>query len=33
MCGFNNISYFIKQFKTITGLTPLNYRKKFNVEI
>ncbi len=33
MCGFNNISYFIKQFKIITGLTPLNYRKKFNEEI
>lgn len=29
MCGFNNVSYFIKQFREITGLTPLNYRKKF----
>jgi AraC-like DNA-binding protein len=28
-CGFNNISYFIRQFKSITGLTPLGYRKKF----
>jgi AraC-like DNA-binding protein len=28
-CGFYNISYFIKQFKKITGLTPLNYRRKF----
>lgn len=29
ICGFNNISYFIKQFKRTTGFTPLNYRKKF----
>jgi AraC-like DNA-binding protein len=28
-CGFNNISYFIRQFKRITGFTPLGYRKKF----
>jgi AraC-like DNA-binding protein len=28
-CGFNNFSYFIRQFKTITGFTPLGYRKKF----
>ena len=28
-CGYNNISYFIRQFKTITGFTPLGYRKKF----
>lgn len=27
--GFNNISYFIRQFKNITGFTPLGYRKKF----
>jgi len=26
MCGFNNISYFIKQFREITSLTPLNYQ-------
>jgi AraC-like DNA-binding protein len=28
-CGYNNNSYFIRQFKTITGFTPLGYRKKF----
>jgi AraC-like DNA-binding protein len=27
--GYNNISYFIRQFKKITGFTPLGYRKKF----
>jgi len=27
MTGFNNISYFIKQFKRQTGLTPLKYRR------
>jgi AraC-like DNA-binding protein len=29
-CGYNNNSYFIRQFKTITGFTPLGYRKKFS---
>ncbi|MFH0758462.1 MAG: AraC family transcriptional regulator [Bacteroidota bacterium] len=29
ICGFNNISYFIRQFRVITGFTPLNYRKKY----
>lgn len=29
ICGFNNISYFIKQFKKITGYTPYAYRKQF----
>lgn len=28
-CGYSNISYFIRQFKKITGFTPLGYRKKF----
>ncbi len=28
-CGYSNVSYFIKQFKTITGFTPLSYRKKY----
>lgn len=26
--GFNNVSFFIKQFRGVTGLTPLNYKKK-----
>lgn len=26
-CGFNNISYFIRQFRKITGYTPLQYQK------
>ena len=29
LCGYNNISYFIRQFRKVTGLTPLNYRRKF----
>jgi AraC-like DNA-binding protein len=27
--GYNNTSYFIRQFRAITGFTPLGYRKKF----
>jgi len=29
ICGYTNVSYFIKQFRKITGLTPLSYKKKF----
>jgi AraC-like DNA-binding protein len=29
ICGYNNISYFIRQFRRTTGFTPLSYRKKF----
>jgi AraC-like DNA-binding protein len=27
--GYNNTSYFIRQFRAVTGFTPLGYRKKF----
>ncbi len=30
-CGFYDQSYFIKRFKTATGLRPLEYRRKFHV--
>jgi AraC-type DNA-binding domain-containing proteins len=29
-CGFDNVSYFIKTFKTYKRETPYNYRKMFN---
>ncbi|WP_423129392.1 AraC family transcriptional regulator [Gaoshiqia sp. Z1-71] len=28
-CGYTNVSYFIKQFKKITGFTPLKYKNKY----
>ncbi|HBE41987.1 MAG TPA: AraC family transcriptional regulator [Bacteroidales bacterium] len=30
-CGYDNVSFFIKQFKKVTGFTPLGYRKKYSV--
>lgn len=32
-CGYSNVSYFIKQFKKITGLTPLSYKKEYADQI
>lgn len=32
-CGFENISYFIKKFKEITGSTPAQYRKNHTSSI
>lgn len=29
-CGFQNVSYFIRQFKKVYGVTPLIYREKLN---
>ncbi|RCH56228.1 hypothetical protein DJ568_05705 [Mucilaginibacter hurinus] len=29
-CGYNNLSYFNRQFKAIMKVTPLEYRKAFN---
>lgn len=30
--GFDNVSYFIKKFKTVTGMTPAAYRKVMQAE-
>ena len=32
-CGYSNVSYFIKQFKKITGLTPLSYMNEYADQI
>jgi len=29
--GFNNLSHFNKQFRKVTGVTPTEYRKKYNL--
>lgn len=28
-CGFNNVSNFYRHFKKVTGMTPLDYKKKY----
>ncbi|MBE8721540.1 AraC family transcriptional regulator [Sphingobacterium pedocola] len=28
-CGFNNVSNFYRHFKRVTGMTPLDYKKKY----
>ena len=30
-CGYENMSYFHRQFKNIVGLTPAEYRKQFRI--
>jgi len=30
-CGYDNISYFIKRFKRMKGISPLEYRKMVNI--
>lgn len=30
-CGFKNIANFYRHFKRITGMTPLSYKKQYNV--
>ena len=29
VCGYNNIPYFNREFKKITGLTPMNFRREY----
>ena len=31
ICGFTNVSYFIRQFKDVTGLTPLSYKRNYTL--
>lgn len=31
-CGFETISYFIKKFQSVTGMTPKNFRKRYYVD-
>lgn len=28
-CGFNNVSNFYRHFKKVTGMTPLDYKRKY----
>ncbi|MEQ7799721.1 AraC family transcriptional regulator [Pedobacter sp. ASV1-7] len=31
-CGFNNVSNFYRHFKKVTGMTPLDYKRKYLLE-
>lgn len=31
-CGFNNVSFFDRKFKAVTGMTPTAYRRKYSVD-
>lgn len=30
MCGYENVEHFIRQFKSLTGMTPSQYKDKYN---
>lgn len=32
MCGYHSIEHFIRQFKTVTGITPGKYRTRENIK-
>lgn len=32
-CGFNNVANFYRHFKKLTGMTPVEYKKKYDPEL